>query len=121
MTNAFKSQALEPLTPRDPASPRPYPPRLAARAALCSIAAARARCVRGHQPALGLRTREGVRELVEVLHVLLGGLEDADDAALARRQGAWSILGQGGHILRRGHELTQVLRFFDAKRFQVVE
>jgi hypothetical protein len=41
--------------------------------------------------------------------------------ALARRQGAWSILGQGGHILRRGHELAQVLRFFDAKRFYVVE
>jgi hypothetical protein len=41
--------------------------------------------------------------------------------ALARRQGAWSILGQGGHILRRGHELEQVLRFFDAKRFHVVE
>jgi hypothetical protein len=41
--------------------------------------------------------------------------------ALARRQGAWSVLGQGGHILRRGHELAQVLRFFDAKRFNVVE
>src|ERR1700739_3654619 len=39
--------------------------------------------------------------------------------ALARRQGAWSILGQGGHILRRGHELQQVLRFFEAKRFNV--
>lgn len=41
--------------------------------------------------------------------------------ALARRQGAWAILGQGGHILRRGHELDQVLRFFDSGRFRVVD
>jgi len=41
--------------------------------------------------------------------------------ALAKRQGAWSILGHGGHILRRGHELEQVLRFFDKGRFKVVE
>ena len=40
---------------------------------------------------------------------------------LARRQGAWSVKGQGGMILRRGHELSQVLRLFDAKKFQVVE
>jgi len=41
--------------------------------------------------------------------------------ALARRQGAWSISGQGGMILRRGHDLAPLLRFFDKKRFQVVE
>lgn len=41
--------------------------------------------------------------------------------ALGRRQGAWAILGQGGHILRRGHELDQVLRFFDKGRFAVVD
>ena len=41
--------------------------------------------------------------------------------ALARRQGAWAIVGQGGHILRRGHELEQVLRFFDKGRFAVVD
>ena len=40
--------------------------------------------------------------------------------ALARKQGAWAVLGHGGHILRRGHELDQVLRFFDKGRFQVV-
>ena len=40
--------------------------------------------------------------------------------SLARRQGAWAVLGQGGHILRRGHELDHVLRFFDKGRFQVV-
>ena len=41
--------------------------------------------------------------------------------ALARRQGAWAVLGQGGQVLRRGHELAQVLRFFDSRKFTVVE
>ena len=41
--------------------------------------------------------------------------------ALARRQGAWAVIGQGGMILRRGHELEQVLRLFDGKRFRIVE
>ena len=41
--------------------------------------------------------------------------------ALARRQGAWAVIGQGGMILRRGHELEQVLRFFDKGRFKVVD
>jgi hypothetical protein len=41
--------------------------------------------------------------------------------ALARRQGAWAIIGQGDVILRRGHELDQVLRFFERARFSVVE
>src|ERR1700677_3528780 len=41
--------------------------------------------------------------------------------ALARRQGAWAVIGQAGLILRRGHELEQVLRFFDRGRFAVVE
>jgi len=41
--------------------------------------------------------------------------------ALARRQGAWAVVGEGGHILKRGHELAQVLRFFDKGRFSVVE
>jgi hypothetical protein len=41
--------------------------------------------------------------------------------ALARRQGQWAVVGQGGHILRRGHDLDQVLRFFDKGRFKVVE
>jgi hypothetical protein len=40
---------------------------------------------------------------------------------LARRQGAWAILGQGGMVLKRGHELEQVLRFFDKGRFKVVD
>ena len=41
--------------------------------------------------------------------------------ALARRQGAWSVIAQGGVILRRGHDLEQVLKVFDARRFRVVE
>jgi hypothetical protein len=41
--------------------------------------------------------------------------------ALARRQGAWSVTGQGGQILKRGHELSQVLKLFDKGRFAVVE
>jgi hypothetical protein len=41
--------------------------------------------------------------------------------ALAKRQGAWAVVGQGGHILRRGHDLEQVLRFFDKGRFQVID
>ena len=41
--------------------------------------------------------------------------------ALARRQGAWAVVGQGGVILRRGHELAQVLKVLDTGRFKVVE
>lgn len=41
--------------------------------------------------------------------------------ALARRQGAWAVIGQQGAILRRGHELEQVLKLFDKGRFKVVE
>jgi hypothetical protein len=41
--------------------------------------------------------------------------------ALARRQGAWAVIGEGGQILKRGHELAQVLRVFDKGRFSVVE
>ena len=40
---------------------------------------------------------------------------------LQRRQGQWALIGQGGQILKRGHELEPVLRFFDRKRFSVVE
>ena len=41
--------------------------------------------------------------------------------ALAQRQGAWSVIGQGGVILKRGHDLDQVLRVFDKGRFKVVD
>jgi hypothetical protein len=41
--------------------------------------------------------------------------------ALARRQGAWAVMGQGDLVLKRGHELEQVLKFFDRGRFRVVD
>jgi hypothetical protein len=41
--------------------------------------------------------------------------------ALAKRQGAWAVIGQGGVILRRGQELDQVLRVFERARFNVIE
>jgi hypothetical protein len=40
---------------------------------------------------------------------------------LARRQGAWAVIGHGGIILKRGQELGQVLKVFDTGRFKVVE
>jgi hypothetical protein len=41
--------------------------------------------------------------------------------ALARRQGAWAVIGRGGVILRRGHELEQVLKLFERGRLKLVE
>src|SRR6201987_1144648 len=41
--------------------------------------------------------------------------------ALAKRQGAWAVVGEGGMVLRRGHDLDQVLRFFEKGRFKVVD
>ncbi len=40
---------------------------------------------------------------------------------LARKQGAYSVVNANGLILRRGHDLAQVLRVFEKKRFQVVD
>ena len=40
---------------------------------------------------------------------------------LARRQGAWAVVGQGGIVLRRGHELSQVLKMFDRGRLKLVD
>ena len=34
---------------------------------------------------------------------------------LAQRQGAYSVVNASGHVLKRGHELAQVLRVFDKK------
>jgi hypothetical protein len=39
---------------------------------------------------------------------------------MARRQGAFSVANATGLILKRGHELAQVLRVFDKRRFGVV-
>jgi hypothetical protein len=40
---------------------------------------------------------------------------------LARKQGAFSIVNSTGQVLKRGHELAQVLKVFDRKRFGVVD
>lgn len=42
------------------------------------------------------------------------------DPALARKQGAWSVIAAGGQILKRGHELARVLTVFD-KKLRLVE
>lgn len=39
----------------------------------------------------------------------------------ARRQGAYTVVAPGGHILKRGPDLAQVLKVFDRKRFRLVE
>ena len=41
--------------------------------------------------------------------------------ALARRQGAWAVIGHGGIVMKRGHELEQVLKVFDRGRLRVVD
>ena len=41
--------------------------------------------------------------------------------ALARRQGAWSVTNQAGMILKRGHDLDQVLKVFDRVRLSLVD
>jgi hypothetical protein len=40
---------------------------------------------------------------------------------LARRQGAYSVCNAAGLVLKRGHDLAQVLKVFDARRFQIVD
>ncbi|MEG9861835.1 MAG: DUF2794 domain-containing protein [Parvularculales bacterium] len=39
---------------------------------------------------------------------------------LARRQGAYAIIAASGHILRRGHELRQVLRVLERRSLKLV-
>ena len=41
--------------------------------------------------------------------------------ALARRQGQWAVINQSGHVLKRGHELDQVLKVFDRVRLRSVD
>jgi hypothetical protein len=40
---------------------------------------------------------------------------------LARRQGAFSVTNATGQILKRGHDLAQVLRVFEKRRLGVVD
>ncbi|HVY86649.1 MAG TPA: DUF2794 domain-containing protein [Caulobacterales bacterium] len=39
----------------------------------------------------------------------------------ARQQGAYSVHAAGGHVLRRGHDLKQVLRVLEPKRMRLVD
>ncbi len=41
--------------------------------------------------------------------------------ALQTRQGQWAVVGEGGIVLKRGRDLSQVLRVFDSRRFSVVD
>jgi hypothetical protein len=38
----------------------------------------------------------------------------------AQRQGMYKVVAVDGQVLKRGHELQQVLRVFDKKRFNIV-
>jgi len=40
---------------------------------------------------------------------------------LARRQGAWRIVGMNGQVMKRGHDLKQVLTLFERKFVKLVE
>lgn len=39
---------------------------------------------------------------------------------LRSRQGMYAVIAAGGHVLKRGHELAQVLRVFDKKLMKAV-
>ncbi|MEL6386767.1 MAG: DUF2794 domain-containing protein [Pseudomonadota bacterium] len=41
--------------------------------------------------------------------------------ALANRQGAYAVFGSAGQVLRRGRDLSTVLRVFEKRRFDVVD
>ena len=41
--------------------------------------------------------------------------------ALQTRQGQWAVIGQGGQVLKRGLDLAQGLRVFDARHFQLID
>jgi hypothetical protein len=44
------------------------------------------------------------------------------DPKLSRRQGAYAVVAAGGMILKRGHDLAQVLRVLEKKKhLRVVE
>ena len=39
---------------------------------------------------------------------------------LRNRQGAYSVIGMGGQILKRGHDLKAVLRVFDRQKLKLI-
>ncbi len=40
---------------------------------------------------------------------------------LRQKQGQYAVIGPEGQVLRRGNDLGQVLRVFDARRFRIVD
>ncbi len=40
---------------------------------------------------------------------------------LARRQGAYAVIAPGGQILKRGHELGQVLKVFEKRSLRLID
>ena len=40
--------------------------------------------------------------------------------SLARRQGAFAVIGEGGIVLRRGHSLELALKDFESRKFRLV-
>lgn len=40
---------------------------------------------------------------------------------LARRQGAYAVIASGGQILKRGHELKQVLKIFEKRTLRLID
>lgn len=40
---------------------------------------------------------------------------------LATKQGQWAVIGHDGRVLKRGRDLKQVLRVFDAKMLRVID
>lgn len=43
------------------------------------------------------------------------------EPALANQQGAWRIMGMDGQVLKRGHKLDQLLRYFDRQLVKAVD
>lgn len=41
--------------------------------------------------------------------------------SLRAKQGAYAVRGEGGQVLRRGHDLAAVLRFFDRKLIKPID
>lgn len=41
--------------------------------------------------------------------------------AEANRQGQYKVVAMSGQILKRGHDLTQVMKVFEKKKFQVID
>ncbi len=42
-------------------------------------------------------------------------------AKLARRQGAYSVVGATGLVLKRGHGLKQVLKVFEKRSLRLID